>query len=66
MKYEARVVNKENGYVSPTAIPVRGTRDEEAISNLQSLRRVHGESPFLALKLMKIDDKGVESEVEVT
>ncbi|OGL64457.1 hypothetical protein A3B21_05225 [Candidatus Uhrbacteria bacterium RIFCSPLOWO2_01_FULL_47_24] len=66
MKYEACVVNKENDYVSPTRIPVSGTVDGEAIKNFKALRRAHGDSSLLTLKLMKIDDKGAESEIEVT
>lgn len=64
MKYEARIVNRDNGYVSPTPIPIEGISDEEAIANFKRCRSAHGDDSLLFLRLMKIDD-GVKTEIIV-
>ena len=65
MKYEACLVNRENGYVSPTPIPVQGISDEEVITNFKKCRQAHGDNSLLILKLMKINDSGEKIEIIV-
>ena len=61
MKYEGHMKSE----VGTSKIPLKVSSEKEAIAEFKILRLCHGKSDILSLHLIKTDDDGVESEINV-